>query len=178
MSELGFPLWVRLTHWFNVLFLSAPGPQRDRRSSRRIRSSTGTTTAGRGSEWLRFTRKRMPADRLWCSTDEEVDCPAWLGLPGGPRPRPGPLLALRRGASAGSPAALIYVALLFASPQWRRLVPTSWEIIPEAWRTFVAYASFQQPEPPGAYNYDPGLPFNALQQLAYFGTDLRLDPAR
>ncbi len=30
----------------------------------------------------------------------------------------------------------IYVALLFVSPQWRRLVPTSWEVFPDALPTW------------------------------------------
>ena len=71
---------------------------------------------------------------------------------------------------------LIYVALLFLSPQWRRLVPTSWEIVPDAWRTFVAYLQLKQPEPHPPYTYDPRLPFNALQQLTYFGLVFVLTP--
>ena len=53
--------------------------------------------------------------------------------------------------------------LLFATDQWRRLVPTSWIVVTQAWRTFVVYANFHlPPEPNGFYGY------NALQQLAYF----------
>jgi methionine sulfoxide reductase catalytic subunit len=60
--------------------------------------------------------------------------------------------------------------------QWMRLVPTSWRILPEAWRSFTMYATFRLPEPPGAYNYDMSLPFNALQQLSYFGVVFFLSP--
>ena len=71
---------------------------------------------------------------------------------------------------------LIYVALLFLSPQWRRLVPTSWEIVPDAWNTMLAYLQFQQPEPRPPFTYDARLPFNALQQLTYFGLIFGLTP--
>ena len=56
-----------------------------------------------------------------------------------------------------------YVCLLFATPHWRRIVPTSWRIIPGAWAVFVHYATFHlPPEPNGFFGY------NALQQLSYF----------
>jgi methionine sulfoxide reductase catalytic subunit len=58
---------------------------------------------------------------------------------------------------------LVFVVLLFATPQWQRLVPTSWQVLPDAWTVFVHYATFHlPPEPDGFYRY------NALQQLAYF----------
>jgi DMSO/TMAO reductase YedYZ molybdopterin-dependent catalytic subunit len=67
--------------------------------------------------------------------------------------------------------------MMFADDsQWMRLVPTSWRIIPEAWRSFIMYATFRLPEPPGAYNVDMDLPFNALQQLAYFEVVFVLAP--
>jgi methionine sulfoxide reductase catalytic subunit len=57
---------------------------------------------------------------------------------------------------------LIFVILLFATEQWRRLVPISWIVPAQAWSTFVLYANFRlPPEPNGFYGY------NALQQLAY-----------
>ena len=65
-------------------------------------------------------------------------------------------------------AGLIYVVLLFATPQWRRLVPTSWEIFPAAWQAIVAYAHFRLPP--------EGNPFNAIQQLTYFFIIFILSP--
>jgi DMSO/TMAO reductase YedYZ molybdopterin-dependent catalytic subunit/thiosulfate reductase cytochrome b subunit len=173
-GELGFPLWIRLTHWFSVLFLVLL-----------VRSGLAILAAHPklywnvhsmpGSEWLRFSRKEMPKDRMWCSTDEEEEWPGWLALPGGHG------LGLGRywhffNAIMWLICGLIYVALLFLSPQWRRLVPTSWEIIPDAWRTMLAYLQFKQPEPHPPYTYDPRLPFNALQQLTYFGLIFVLTP--
>ncbi|MEO6848637.1 MAG: molybdopterin-dependent oxidoreductase, partial [Chthoniobacterales bacterium] len=65
----------------------------------------------------------------------------------------------------------IFVALLFFTDQWRRLVPTSWEIIPDAWKTFVYYVTLHLPaEPNGFYQYNP------LQQLAYFGVIFIMAP--
>jgi methionine sulfoxide reductase catalytic subunit len=171
---LGFPLWVRLTHWFNFLFLMLLA-----RSGLTILSAHPklywNIHSRPGSEWLRFSRKEMPADRMWCSTDEEVAWPSWLALPGGHG------LGLGRywhffGATAWTLCGLAYVVLLFLSPQWRRLVPTSWEIIPDAFRTFVAYLQLKQPEPRPPYTYDSRLPFNALQQLTYFGLVFFLTP--
>ncbi len=65
---------------------------------------------------------------------------------------------------------------MFASDEWRRLVPTSWEIFPCAWRTAVAYLQLKSPEPHPPFNYDASLPFNALQQLTYFGVIYLLAP--
>jgi hypothetical protein len=165
---------VRLTHWFNFLFLTMlvrSGIEILAAHPKLYWSDHSLPTQA----WLRFTRKQMPADRLWCSTDEEVDCPSWLGLPGGHNLGLGRYwhfaTALGWLATGG-----LYVVLMFATPQWRRLVPTSWEVFPEAWRSFLMYATFHLPDPPGAYNYDPSLPFNALQQISYFGVIFLLTP--
>ncbi len=58
---------------------------------------------------------------------------------------------------------LVFAVLLLSGDQWKRLVPSSWKIIPDAWDIFVHYATFHMPqEPNGFYRY------NALQQLSYF----------
>src|SRR5579875_2811287 len=57
---------------------------------------------------------------------------------------------------------LLFVTLLFATGQWRRIVPADWHVFPEAWAIFVHYATFHlPPEPDGYFRY------NSLQQLAY-----------
>ncbi len=175
MTGLGFPLWVRLIHWFHFLFMTLLV-----RSGIEILAAHPKLYWGDdslpGRAWLKLTRKEMPADRLWTSADEEVDCPAWLGLPGRHN------LGLGRywhfaGAIGWLACGVLYVAMMFADDsQWRRLVPTSWRIIPEAWRSFTMYATFRLPEPPGEYNYDIDLPFNALQQVSYFGAIFVLSP--
>jgi hypothetical protein len=66
---------------------------------------------------------------------------------------------------------LLFVVLLFPTGQWRRLVPDSWQIVPDAWAVWVHYATFHlPPEPNGFYHYNP------LQQLAYFGVVFVLAP--
>ena len=57
---------------------------------------------------------------------------------------------------------VIFVVLLFVTGQWMRLVPTSWDVLPNAWSAAIQYASLQWPTENGWVNY------NSLQQLAYF----------
>ncbi len=174
MDELGFPLGVRLTHWFNLLFLTLLA-----RSGLAILSAHPklywNKDARPGTQWLDLLRKPLPTDRMWCSSDEEAHWPGWLVLPGGEA------LGLGRywhfcSASLWFITGIAYALVLFLSPQWQRLVPTSWEIIPCAWRTALEYLQLGQPEPVPPYTYDPSLPFNALQQLTYFGLIFILTP--
>jgi thiosulfate reductase cytochrome b subunit len=57
---------------------------------------------------------------------------------------------------------IIFVVLLFATGQWMRIVPTSWDVIPNALSTALRYASLDWPTENGWVNY------NSLQVLAYF----------
>jgi len=57
---------------------------------------------------------------------------------------------------------VVFVVLLFATGQWVRVVPTSWEIVPNALAAALRYVSFDWPTEDGWVNY------NALQTLAYF----------
>ena len=59
---------------------------------------------------------------------------------------------------------VIFVALLFVTGQWLRIVPTSWEVFPNALSAALQYVSLDWPTENGWVNY------NALQQLAYFTT--------
>jgi thiosulfate reductase cytochrome b subunit len=59
---------------------------------------------------------------------------------------------------------LAYVVLLFVSGQWLRIVPTSWDVIPNAISAALQYASLDWPTENGWVNY------NGLQLLAYFVT--------
>jgi len=59
---------------------------------------------------------------------------------------------------------LVFAVLLFATGQWMRIVPTSWEIFPHALSAGLQYASLDWPTENGWVNY------NALQQLSYFTT--------
>ncbi len=59
---------------------------------------------------------------------------------------------------------LVFVVLLFATGQWMRIVPTSWEVFPNALSAVLQYVSLDWPTENGWVNY------NSLQQLAYFTT--------
>ncbi|WP_205803053.1 cytochrome b/b6 domain-containing protein [Microbacterium oleivorans] len=59
---------------------------------------------------------------------------------------------------------LIFVVLLFVTGQWMRVIPTSWEVFPNALSAALQYVSLDWPTENGWVNY------NALQQLAYFAT--------
>ena len=58
----------------------------------------------------------------------------------------------------------VFVVMLFITGQWMRIVPTSWEVIPNAVSALLHYLSLNWPTENGWVNY------NSLQQLAYFVT--------
>ncbi|WP_341933302.1 cytochrome b/b6 domain-containing protein [Microbacterium sp. LWO14-1.2] len=59
---------------------------------------------------------------------------------------------------------VIFVVLLFVTGHWARIVPTSWEVFPNALSAALQYVSFDWPHENGWNNY------NSLQQIAYFAT--------
>jgi thiosulfate reductase cytochrome b subunit len=59
---------------------------------------------------------------------------------------------------------LVFVVLLFVTGQWMRIVPTSWEVFPNAISAVLQYISLDWPTENGWVNY------NSIQQLAYFTT--------
>jgi len=59
---------------------------------------------------------------------------------------------------------VVYLVLLFATGQWVRVIPTSWEVFPNALSALLQYASLDWPTDNGWVHY------NSLQQLTYFLT--------
>ena len=59
---------------------------------------------------------------------------------------------------------VVFVVLLIVTGQWMRIVPTSWEIFPNALSAGLQYASLDWPTDNAWVNY------NSLQVLAYFTT--------
>lgn len=57
---------------------------------------------------------------------------------------------------------LVFVVLLFVTGQWMRVVPTSWDVLPNAASAALQYASLSWPTDNGWVSY------NSLQVLAYF----------
>lgn len=80
-------------------------------------------------------------------------------------------IVARGGYSDKEKKALVYVILLFGTGQWRRLVPSSWQIVPDAWAYFVHYVTFHIPPEPDTFSH-----YNALQQLSYFAVVFVLAP--
>ena len=166
----GFPWWLRWQHLFNALFMMfiiragiqilADHP--------RLYLDPGSKP---GNEHVRITGP-VPADRqdpedaahIWTAKDDAVALPGWLGLPG-IRHSIGlarwwhfsfDLLWIVNGVG--------FYILLFATGQWERLVPQSWDVFPNALSTGIQYASLNFPANEGFTN------FNGLQILAYFIT--------
>ena len=59
---------------------------------------------------------------------------------------------------------VVFYVLLFSTGQWLRLVPTRWDVFPNAVSTGIQYLSLNWPTDDGWVNY------NSLQVLAYFVT--------
>jgi len=59
---------------------------------------------------------------------------------------------------------IVFIVVLFATGQWLRIVPTSWDVFPNAISAGLQYLSLNWPTENGWVNY------NALQLLAYFTT--------
>lgn len=59
---------------------------------------------------------------------------------------------------------VIFYVLIFATGQWMRIVPTSWDVFPNAVSAGLQYLSLDWPTHNSWVNY------NSLQELAYFAT--------
>lgn len=166
----GFPWWLRWQHFLNLLFMMfiiraglqilADHP--------RLYLNSGSRP---DSEWLRL-RGPVPADRrdsndpetVWTAKEDAVALPKHLGIPGF-RHSIGlarwwhfsfDLLWLVNG--------VLFYVLLFSTDEWKRLIPTSLDVFPNALSTALQYLSLNLPENAGFSTY------NALQLLAYFIT--------
>lgn len=166
----GFPTFVILSHWINFFFLiilirSGLSILYDHP---RLYFNQGCKP---GTEWLKFTPIKVPKDSLWTAKEDARYLSPLLGLPGYRH-----TVGIARGwhfihVPFFVLNGLIFVIFLFSGDQWQRVVPTSLQIIPDAWRVFVYYSTFNMPiEPNGFFHY------NALQQLSYFGVIFILAP--
>jgi len=59
---------------------------------------------------------------------------------------------------------VVFIVLLFVTGQWMRVIPTSWEVFPNALSAVLQYVSLDWPTENGWVNY------NSIQQIAYFLT--------
>ena len=182
----GYPLWLRLQHFLNLLFMAFII-----RSGIQILADHPRLYWNRdctpGTDWFRFLHS-VPKDRVWRARQDEhgppartldvlvppatawtsksdsVTLPAWLGIPG-IRHSVGlarwwhftiNLLWVLNGA--------VFYGMLFGTDQWRRLIPTTWAIFPNALSMAIQYWSLHFPADQSWTRYD------ALQQLTYFFT--------
>ncbi|HEY6892229.1 MAG TPA: molybdopterin-dependent oxidoreductase [Solirubrobacter sp.] len=163
-------MWVAVTHFLNLLFLTLLA-----RSGLEVLSALPklylSDHCPPGRELVRFTKKVFCADSRspWTSLDEEESWSPVIALPGRKN------LGLGRHwhfltAQFWVLTGLVYVALLFISGDWHRLVPTSWSIVPDAFHAAATYLNGHLAEAP------PGHAYNALQQLAYFAVVFLLAP--
>lgn len=166
----GFPWWVNLSHWTNFIFLTLI-----------IRSGLSilydhprlywNNGCAPGTEWIRFTPTGVPEAKVWTAKEDARYISPAIGLPGYRHTigiaRVWHFLTVPFFILNGA----FFITLLFVTNQWKRLVPVSWQIIPDSWSVFVHYVTFNMPaEPNGFYH------FNALQQVSYFGVVFILAP--
>lgn len=169
-SAQGFPAWLRVTHYINFLFivlLIRSGLQ-ILVDHPRLYWNVHCTP---GTEWLRLTPIEVPTDRVWTAKDDSRFLSPWIGLPGYRHTigmaRHWHFLSVLFWVANGA----IYLILLFATGQWRRLTPTSWHVISDAWAYFVHYVTFHLPPEPDSF-----IRYNPLQQLGYFAVVFVLAP--
>jgi DMSO/TMAO reductase YedYZ molybdopterin-dependent catalytic subunit/thiosulfate reductase cytochrome b subunit len=158
----GFPAWLRVQHFLNLLFMAfiiRSGIQVLADHPRLYWKRDCTP----GTEWFRF-QKPVPKARIWTAKDDAVTIPGWLGIPG---IRHSIGLARWWHFSFGLLwiiNGIVVYGLLFWTDQWQRLVPTTWEVLPNAVSTALQYLSLTFPADESWTRY------NSLQQLTYFIT--------
>src|SRR5690348_16474689 len=137
----GFPAWLRITHYVNfllIVLLVRSGLQILMDHPRLYWNVHCTPD----TEWLRLTPIAVPTDRVWTAKDDARHLSPWIGLPGYRHTvgiaRHWHFLSALFWVGNG----LVFAALLFGTGQWRRLVPATWRVVPDAWAVFVHYATF------------------------------------
>jgi len=160
--DSGFPWWLQLQHFLNMLFMMfiiRAGIQILADHPRLYWTRDCTP----GTEWFRFQHP-VPKGRVWTSKDDSVTLPGWLGIPG-----------IRHSIGLArwwhfsvvllwTVNGIAFYALIFATGQWLRLVPLTWDVFPSALSTVIQYASLNFPVESSWTRY------NGLQQLSYFIT--------
>ena len=150
----GIPAWLAWQHYLNALFLVLIV-----RTALTLRTKVRPVAFYRRRNEGRFFRTRESPRRIGVHLWLHLSIDALWVLNG-----------------------IVYVVLLFATGQWVRIVPTSWDVVPNALSSAVQYASLNWPADSAWTHY------NALQQLSYFVvvfiaaplavlTGLRLSPA-
>jgi thiosulfate reductase cytochrome b subunit len=132
-APTGFPAWLNFQHFLNAFFIVLI-----------IRTGWLVRTTTRPAAY--WTRKNSGLLRTK-KAPTKISIDLWLHL------SLDALWALN---------GVIFIVLLFITGQWMRLVPTTWDVFPNAVSSALQYASLNWPLENGWVNY------NSLQQLAYF----------
>lgn len=162
MDAIGsdFPLWLRAQHLLNFILMGMLI-----RSGVEMLSSLPRlwwrNDCAPGTEWLKFTKRELPKEEgVYTSLMDEKSVHPALSLPGREN------IGLGRHWHGVSVMlwvlnGLIYVILLFATGLWRRIIPTSWDVFPEAFESLKMYLSLQVPD------LSHFSPYDSLQMLGY-----------
>ncbi len=116
-----------------------------------------------GQDWFR-AQKPVPTDQLWTAKQDSITLPGQVGLPGIRHS-----IGLARWWHLGISTlwllnGAVYYVLLGATGQWRHLVPTSWDVFPNAASAVIQYLSLDWPTDTAWVAY------NGVQMIAYFIT--------
>ncbi len=132
-APVGLPVWLNATHFLSSLFLLLI-----------IRTGWQVRTAKRpAGHWTRNNsgplRTKNPPKKITLELWLHLTLDALLVLNG-----------------------IVFLVLAFATGHWVRIVPTTWEVVPNAASALLQYLSLNWPVENGWVNY------NSLQQLSYF----------
>jgi methionine sulfoxide reductase catalytic subunit len=161
-APVGIPAWVGWQHFLNsflMIFIIRSGITilADHPHLYWTRHSTP------GKDWFRV-QKPVPPDPLYTAKADSITLPDGVGLPGRRHS-----IGLARWWHLGVDTlwllnGVVFWILLFVTGQWMRLVPLSWDVIPNAISVGIQYLSLNWPTETGWSEY------NALQLIAYFIT--------
>ncbi|KQV26040.1 MULTISPECIES: cytochrome b/b6 domain-containing protein [unclassified Microcella] len=132
-APVGLPVWLNATHFLSSLFLLLI-----------IRTGWQVRTAKRpAGHWTRNNsgplRTKNPPKKITLELWLHLTLDALLVVNG-----------------------IVFLVLAFATGHWVRIVPTTWEVVPNAASALLQYLSLTWPVENGWVNY------NSLQQLSYF----------
>ena len=156
------PAWLRIQHFLNLFFLifivrSGLQILADHPRLYWTRHSTP------GKEWFRM-QERVPDNPLWTAKQDSITLPKHVGLPGIRHS-----IGLARWWHLGVDViwllnGIIFYVLLFATGEWRRIVPTNVDVLADAASVSLQYLSLNWPADTSWVAY------NGLQVIAYFLT--------
>ncbi|MCQ9163096.1 MULTISPECIES: cytochrome b/b6 domain-containing protein [unclassified Arthrobacter] len=134
-TPVGFPAWLGWQHFLNMFFIVLI-----------IRSGWQVRTSKRPpAHWIRnnkgFIRTKNAPTKISLDLWFHLSLDALWVLNG-----------------------LIFIIVIFATGQWLRIVPTTWDVFPNAISAGLQYLSLDWPMEDGWVNY------NSLQLLTYFAT--------